>query len=283
MLPDPPFKGSLMRSVLPLPISLALAAVVGLAATNAHAATLCTLVADAESGRVLVQEGQCEERVTPASTFKIPLAVMGYDAGFLKDAMHPVLPFQKGYPDWGGAAWKQPVDPTSWLKNSVVWYSQQITKTIGAAKLTAYARSFGYGNADFSGDAGKNNGLERAWIASSLKISPVEQVAFLRKLLDGSLPVDREATARTLAIVEETDGADGWTIHGKTGMAYPRKADYSLDEQRPWGWFVGWADKDGKRMVFARLEQDERKMADSPSQRAKAAMIATLPRLGAQR
>ncbi|MGN7292079.1 class D beta-lactamase [Rhizobium sp. SAFR-030] len=265
-----------MRSILPLVL------LGGLAAPGAHAAALCTLVADAESGRVLVQEGQCEERVTPASTFKIALAVMGYDAGFLKDATHPVLPFKKGYPDWGGAAWKKSVDPTSWLKNSVVWYSQQITKTIGAPKLTGYARSFGYGNADFSGDRGKNNGLERAWIASSLKISPVEQVAFLRKLVNGTLSADPKAVQAAMAIVEKTTAEDGWTIHGKTGMAYPRKADYSFDEEHPWGWFVGWGEKDGRRVVFARLEQDERKMSDSPSQRAKATMIAELPRLPAQ-
>jgi beta-lactamase class D len=56
------------------------------------------------------------------------------------------------------------------MKHSVVWFSQQIAQYLGQGRLQQYATQFGYGNADFSGDSGKNNGLERAWISSSLKI-----------------------------------------------------------------------------------------------------------------
>jgi len=52
---------------------------------NGHAATLCTAVADAVSARIIVQDGACERRVTPASTFKIAISLMGYDSGFLID------------------------------------------------------------------------------------------------------------------------------------------------------------------------------------------------------
>ena len=65
----------------------------------AFAKPLCTIVADAATGTALMHDGQCSDRVTPASTFKIALAVMGYDAGFLKDEHAPVLPFRKGDPD----------------------------------------------------------------------------------------------------------------------------------------------------------------------------------------
>lgn len=62
-------------------------------ASFAHAWPLCTLVADAATGRPIVREGQCGERVTPASTFKIALSLMGYDAGVLRDAHAPTLAF----------------------------------------------------------------------------------------------------------------------------------------------------------------------------------------------
>ncbi|TIT76642.1 MAG: class D beta-lactamase, partial [Mesorhizobium sp.] len=39
----------------------------------------CTLIQDQESGATLYQDGLCDRRVSPASTFKVPLALIGYD------------------------------------------------------------------------------------------------------------------------------------------------------------------------------------------------------------
>ncbi len=254
-------------------------ALAGLSATSAEAKIICTVIADADTGDVIVREGNCEERFTPASTFKIPLAVMGYDSGFLKDAHNPTLPFEKGYADWGGDTWKQPTDASRWLKYSVVWFSQRITGKLGAERLTEYARQFHYGNADFSGDPGKNNGLERAWISSSLKVSPIEQIAFLRRLVNGELPVSREAVDKTIAVVEGRTLPSGWAMQGKTGMAYPRNADNSFDTRHPWGWYVGWGRKDDRTIVFARIVQEDRKMEGSAGARARDALFEELPSL----
>lgn len=81
-----------------------------------HAGVHCTAVADAATGKVLKQEGVCDQPITPASTFKIALSLMGYDSGYLLDEHLPALPFHTGYPDWI-ASWKSPTDLTSWIKN----------------------------------------------------------------------------------------------------------------------------------------------------------------------
>ncbi|WP_420360208.1 class D beta-lactamase [Agrobacterium vitis] len=263
-------------------IALTLVAASFLAST-AQAGTICTVIADSSTGKTLIQDGNCAERVTPASTFKVALSVMGYDAGYLKDEHNPTLPFKQGYVDWGGDNWKQPTDPVRWLKYSVVWYSQQITKALGQDKLHDYATKFAYGNADFTGDPGKNNGLERAWIASSLKISPLEQVAFLQKLVQHQLPVRPEAMDKTMAIVEQRQIADGWTVHGKTGAAFPRLSDTTFDYRRGWGWYVGWASKGKQTYVFARLIQDEKKDQITPGVRARDALLKELPGLLARK
>ncbi|QDC11327.1 class D beta-lactamase [Oceanicola sp. D3] len=245
-----------------------LAALLLLALTPAAQAaprTLCTLVTEASTGATLLEEGDCDTRTTPASTFKLALAVIAYDAGLLTGPHAPVLPFQQGDPDWGGANWTRNTDPTDWLRYSVVWYSQRLTRQLGAATLTRYARRLNYGNADFSGDPGHDNGLERAWIASSLAISPREQVAFLRGLTTGSLPVSPQAMAQTRAITESHQSG-GWHLHGKTGTAYPRRADRSFDYARGYGWYVGWAEKDGRRLIFARLTQAQERSKGSPGQ-----------------
>jgi len=252
-------------------IPVALSAVLWLAVTPAQARPVCMIVAST-SGTILHEDGDCRTRVTPASTFKLPLSLIGFDSGFLKDAQDPVLTYRKGDPDWGGKAWTQPNDPASWLRHSVVWYSQRITRALGTAELTRYAASFDYGNADMSGDPGKDNGLERSWIASSLKISPVEQVLFLGKLIERRLPVAANAIDQTIAIVE-SQTAGGWTVSGKTGTAYPRKADGSFDRARAWGWYVGWARRDGRTLVFARLDQDETQQSVSGGLRARDALL----------
>lgn len=246
-------------------------------AAPAEARTICTIVADAGSNEVIMEKGDCKSRVTPASTFKITLAVMGYDSGFLENANEPELPFMKGYPDWLGDVWRQPTGPRRWMKYSVVWYSQQIAKFLGYERLRDYAEAFGYGNADVTGDPGKNNGLERSWIASSLKISPREQVAFLKKLVNHDLPVSADAVDAAMEIVESQEIGGGWHAKGKTGMAFPRQADGSFNYNTPWGWYVGWAKRGEQTVVFARLIQDEKKQEQLTSLRARDSILAELP------
>jgi beta-lactamase class D len=191
----------------------------------------------------------------------------------------PLLDIRAGDPDWGGAEWKRPATPARWMRHSIVWYSQRIAEELGAERLTDYARRFGYGNADFSGDPGEDNGLQRAWIASSLAISPAEQAAFLSAFVNRTLPVAPAVFGQVEAIVETNTIDDGWTVSGKTGSAYPRKADGSFDRNRGYGWYVGWAEKGERRAVFARLIQDEKREKVSGGLRTRAALFEDLPAL----
>lgn len=251
------------------------------ASVRAEAKTICTIVTDAADGKILAEQGDCRSRVTPASTFKIALALMGFDSSFLQDAHAPVLLFKPGYADWGGENWKQPTDPTRWLKYSVVWYSRIVTQELGQARVTDYALRFGFGNADFSGDPGKNNGMDRAWIMSSLQISPIEQVSFLRKLVNRTLAVSPHAIDETLKVVEMTPASDGWEAHGKTGTAYPRNADGSFDETHGYGWYVGWMVKGDRTLLFARLDRDEQAQLTSTGFRVRAEFLEDWPSLAA--
>jgi beta-lactamase class D len=244
-------------------------------AATAQAKSLCTVVADAASEKIFEQEGNCNVRVTPASTFKIAISLMGYDAGFLKDEHTPAIPFNEGYTDWN-PAWRVTTDPTDWIKNSVVWYSQQITQRLGEDRFRHYAATFHYGNEDVSGDAAKHNGLMRAWISSSLKISPLEQVSFLRAIVRRRLPVTSLAFEMTDRITAMGELASGWQIHGKTGTGSPVNADGSKDTGHAYGWFVGWATKGDRAIVFVRLIQDDRQESVNAGLRAREAFMREL-------
>lgn len=238
----------------------------------ARAKTICTAIQDAASGRVILAQGDCDRRVTPASTFKIAISLMGYDAGVLKDAHSPALPYDESYAAWR-PEWKETTDPTRWMAMSVVWYSQQTTIALGDARFGRFVRDFQYGDQDVSG------GLTRAWLSSSLQISPLEQLGFLSRMLQGRLPVSRRAVEMTAQLTQLPEPVEGWTVHGKTGSGAPRTAYGGYDLAREFGWFVGWATKGTRRVVFARLVQAEGSTDEPTGVRAKRELLAALPAL----
>jgi beta-lactamase class D len=78
-------------------IAITSALFISTVSSTVSAKPVCTAVADTATGRILTQEGRCDQRVTPASTFKIAISLMGYDSGFLIDEHSPALPFRQGY------------------------------------------------------------------------------------------------------------------------------------------------------------------------------------------
>ena len=245
-----------------------------LVSTAAHAD--CTLIADASTKQIVRQEGACDTRITPASTFKIAISLMGYDAGFLKSEHAPLLKYRKGDPDWSDS-WLADTDPQKWIRDSVVWYSQRVTAALGAQRFRHYAKAFHYGNEDVSGDPKRHDGLKWAWIDSSLQVSPREEMDFLERVVRRELPVRPlayEITSRITAIPGEQGG---WDVHGKTGTGFPLLPDGSSDHAHAYGWFVGWATKGARTLVFVRQTQDASLQAGRAGLRARDAFLPGLP------
>jgi len=236
----------------------------------------CTLIADAASGKTLYQDGTCDQRFSPASTFKVPLSLIGYDAGILSDEHTPSWDYK---PEFNAVKRDQKtVDPVIWERDSIIWYSREITRRLGAENFAGYVSKFDYGNNDVSGNPGKNDGLTHSWVSSSLKITPVEQVDFLRKLLARKLPVSAKAYDMTSAIIP-TFQAGGWTVHGKTGSTKLANDADKIMDRRSLGWFVGWAKKDGQQIVFARLVVDATRTDMPKGLKTRAAFLKDLPLL----
>lgn len=236
----------------------------------ASATEVCTAIADASNGKVLFERGECKQQVTPASTFKIAISLMGCDSGFLKDEHSPALPYRAGYVDWR-ESWRHPSDPAKWMQDSVVWFSQQVTLSLGKERFAKYVKKFEYGNADVSGDL-ENDGLTMSWISSSLRISPLEQLSFLLKVVNRRLNVSPRAYDMTAELTKFNQSPGGWEIHGKTGSA------------SGFGWYVGWASKGSRTFTFARLIRNDKSDAqDIPAGvLARDAFIAEYPMLVTQ-
>ena len=102
-----------------------------------------------------------------------------------------------------------------------IWLLGQITvlATFLVILLPALRQQLRLRQSGWVGDPGKNNGLVLSWIGSSLKISPVEQVAFLRKLVNRQLALSAQAYDMTSRIMISETLENGWEVHGKTGTA----------------------------------------------------------------
>lgn len=180
-------------------------------------------------------EAMCRERISPYSTFKIFNSLAGLESGFVKDADF-LLP-------WDGVKsdlvveWNHDHTLRSAVQNSVVWYFRKVATGVGAKKMQAYLKAADYGNEDISG------GLTEFWISSSLKISPDEQVNFLRKLCSDTLPFSKRSTAMVKDIIK-VKTTDLGVLRGKTGSSYK-------DGRWVLGWFVGYVEHDGQPLIFA--------------------------------
>ncbi len=198
-----------------------------------------------QGNKVLIQEGKnCNTEYSPNSTFKIPLAIIGFETDILKSRHTPVwkpkkpLSFLKYYHDDAHS-------PLSWIRFSVVWYSQILTQKLGMTKLQEYIDKFNYGNKDLSGDVNQENGLTQSWLSSSLKITPVAQIEFIEKLAKNQLPVSKKSQEQTkdlIKLMEESSLANWWSMHGKTGGG-------SVSGVKE-GYFVGFAEKNGEIVSF---------------------------------
>jgi beta-lactamase class D len=207
----------------------------------------CFLLEELESGKVISESDPsfCSERAWACSSFKVALAAMGFDSGVLKDENTTFK--------WDGTrqpikTWERDHSARTWLEESVVWYSRKLTPLLGLEKIGRYLKDFQYGNRDFSG------GLTRAWLSSTLKISPREQVAFLRRLARKQLKITEKAAEQTLALLPVAlDGADK-RVAGKTGSGFSWQ-DQASRSGKPFrvGWYVGYATVHGRKYAFAAL------------------------------
>jgi beta-lactamase class D len=173
----------------------------------------CVVIQQAAEDQPLVRRGECETRLSPASTFKIPHALVALETGVVTADT-----FEK----WDGTKyarqpkWMRDHTVISALRPSVLWFYQRIAPRIGAARMAEWLAKFEYGNRDVSGP------ITEYWVNGRLQISPMEQVVFLRRMFDLSLPVRREHVKHVVAGLVQDRGA----VENSLGV-HPLEGDWT--------------------------------------------------------
>jgi beta-lactamase class D len=200
---------------------------------------------------------ECATRLSPASTFKIPHALVALETGVVTPT---AVEKWDGTPHPQQPLWDRDHTVLSAMKPSVLWFFQRIAPRIGAQRIHEWLRKWEYGNADASGD------ITRYWVNGTLRVSPVEQVRFLQRFYARELHV-RDTYAR---LVEEALAQKPGTIQNARGVhtltaGWPGNAQLNaktgattIANGESVSWLVGAIEAGRRRYVFASAVWRER-------------------------
>jgi beta-lactamase class D len=177
-------------------------------------------------------EARARRGYLPASTFKIPNALIGLETGAIADE-HEVFEWD-GKPKMFGT-WEADHTLGTGMRDSVVWMFQEVARRVGKPRMREWLDRLEYGNRGMAG------GIDQFWLQGALRVSAMEQVAFLHRLAEGRLPATQRAQrlVRAAMVVEKTRE---YTLHAKTGTVFSGPNAVS--------WWIGWIERRGRPEAF---------------------------------
>ena len=186
---------------------------------------------------IFYNQDQFEQTFSPASTYKICNSLIGLETGVIKDENFVI--------HWDSVTrenpnWNSDHDLKAAFKNSTVWYYQELARRVGGEKMKYWLEKANYGNADTSG------GIDKFWLTGGLRISPKQQIDFLKRLHDNQLPFSERSENIVKSIMTVKDTLN-YVISGKSG--------WGVQENKDIGWFVGYLEAKDKVYYFANCIQ----------------------------
>ena len=210
----------------------------------------CFIIARLDGGEPVIAgtAKECALRAAPASTFKIPHALIALQSGVITPATVMQWDGSKG----GFASWQRDHTLDSAIKSSVLPFFQRTATAIGRGRMVSHLRAMRYGSDTFDGEQ------TTFWINGDLVVSPREQIAFLRRMFTYQISIDRphvEIVKQALLMpAGKISNAAGlhdfplrWTapltVHAKTGNT-------AVNGERV-SWLVGEVESGRSAHVFA--------------------------------
>jgi len=182
---------------------------------------------------IMFDSTRCKQRFVPASTFKIFNSLVALETGVAPDE-HMIL-------KWDGVkherpAWNKDQNMETAIRNSTVWYYQELARRIGEKRMGEWITREQYGNMDTSG------GIDKFWLEGGMRISQEEQIEFLRKLHAGALHFSKRSMdiVKQIIILKDTTT---YTLRGKPGWAQR--------DGKNIGWLVGYLEQGGNVYFYA--------------------------------
>jgi beta-lactamase class D len=206
----------------------------------------CFTMLDNRDGSITVYNLAMDTtRYSPASTFKIVNSLIGLETGKITN--------EKMVIKWDGVKrtnedWNKDMDMTQAFKVSCVPYYQEVARRIGKDSMKLFIDTLSYGNKNMSGP------IDSFWLNNNLKISPDEQLGFLKRLYFDQLPF-RKSTQQQVRDVMLQEDNTAYKLSYKTGWGVHTDGDQI-------GWLVGWIEENRHVYLFSTLVKTKNAAVD---------------------
>ena len=206
----------------------------------------CFTMLDNRDGSITIYNMAMDTtRYSPASTFKIANSLIGLETGKITS--------EKMLIKWDGVKrdnelWNKDMEMTEAFKVSCVPYYQEVARRIGADSMKHFIDTLSYGNKNMSGP------IDSFWLNNNLKISPDEQLGFLKRLYFDQLPF-RKGTQQQVRDVMLQEDNTAYKLSYKTGWGVHTDGDQI-------GWLVGWVEENRHVYFFSTLVKTKNATVD---------------------
>ena len=170
---------------------------------------------------------------SPASTFKIPNALIALQTGRLLDDSSLIR--------WDGTErppteWNQDLSLFRAFKVSSVPHFQTIARLVGRDTMQAWLDSLKYGNMKIGST------IDSFWLNQTLKITPDEQLGLVKRLYFRQLPF-RASVQESVKKMMIQENNSLYQLAFKTGWG-------ETESGKPMGWVVGWMEENRHVYLF---------------------------------
>ena len=144
---------------------------------------------------------------------------------------------------------------------------QELARKIGPDRMNAYLGKINYPGMDVHPE-----NIDIFWLEGNSRITPRQQVDFIRRLYEEKLPL-KKSVMQAMKAIMVNEVTPEYTLSGKTGWAIRNGNNY--------GWFVGFIETKGTVYYLATLvEPKDQKMVDDFALARKTVTLETLRYLG---
>lgn len=197
----------------------------------------CFTMLNNTDGKVTVYNMEFDTmRLIPASTFKIANSLIALQTGIATDTNMVIK--------WDGVTrsnkdWNKDLTLAQAFRVSSASHYQELARRIGKDTMQHWIDTLSYGNKNING------AVDSFWLNNQLKISPDEQLGFLKKLYFDQLPFRNSVQQDVRNMMLQEDNTL-YKLSYKTGWGFDEKKNNI-------GWLAGWIEENRHVYFFVTL------------------------------